>query len=198
MKKKIFGNIYNSLIFVFLYMPIAVLILYSFNASNSTSEFTGFSIKWYKELFSDAATLNALKNTLILAIFSAIISTVIGTMAAYGINKMQNKYIKSTTMSVTKIPMINPEIVVGISMMLLFVFVGGVIGAKSNLGFGTVLIAHITFNLPYVILSVLPKFKQMDKALPEAAQDLGCTPLQSRFYLSFLPVCFPLISCKEG
>ena len=188
MKKKIFGNIYTIIAFIFLYMPIAVLILYSFNASNSTSEFAGFSLKWYRELFSDSATLNALKNTLILAIISSVISTIIGTMASYGINKMQNKHIKSATMSVTKIPMINPEIVVGISMMLLFVFVGGIIGSKSNLGFGTVLIAHITFNLPYVILSVLPKFKQMDKSLPEAAQDLGCTPLQS-----FLKVELPAI-----
>ena len=190
MKSKLFGNIYSVLIFIFLYMPIAVLILYSFNASNSTSELTGLSLKWYGELFSDSATLNALKNTLILAILSAIISTLIGTMAAYGINKMQNKYVKSATMSVTKIPMINPDIVVGISMMLLFVFVGGIIGAKSNLGFGTVLIAHITFNLPYVILSVMPKFKQMDKSLPEAAQDLGCTPLQSFFKVE-LPAILP-------
>ena len=188
MKGKIAGNIYNALIFIFLYMPIAVLILYSFNASNSTSEFTGFSLKWYRELFSDSATLNALKNTLILAILSSVISTLIGTMAAYGINKMRNKHIKSMTMSVTKIPMINPEIVVGISMMLLFVFVGGIVHSKTNLGFGTVLIAHITFNLPYVILSVMPKFKQMDKSLPEAAQDLGCTPLQS-----FLKVELPAI-----
>ncbi len=188
MKKKVFGNIYTVLIFLFLYMPIAVLILYSFNGLNSTSEFEGFSLKWYRELFSDSATLNALKNTLILAILSSIIATVIGTMASYGINKMQNKHIKSMTMSVTKIPMVNPDIVVGISMMLLFVFVGGIIGAKSNLGFGTVLIAHITFNLPYVILSVLPKFKQMDKSLPEAAQDLGCTPIQS-----FLKVELPAI-----
>lgn len=189
-KSKLFGNIYTVLIFIFLYMPIAVLILYSFNASNSTSEFTGFSLKWYGELFSDAATLNALKNTLILAIISSLAATVIGTMAAYGINKMQNKYIKGTTMAVTKIPMINPEIVVGISMMLLFVFVGGMIGAKSSLGFGTVLIAHITFNLPYVILSVLPKFNQMDKSLPEAAQDLGCTPWQSFFKVE-LPNILP-------
>ena len=189
-KKGLFGNIYTALIFIFLYMPIAVLVLYSFNASNSTSEFTGFSLKWYSELFSDSATLNALKNTLILAILSSLIATVIGTMAAYGINKMQNKHIKSATMSVTKIPMINPEIVVGISMMLLFVFVGGMLGMSSSLGFGTVLIAHITFNLPYVILSVLPKFKQMDKSLPEAAQDLGCTPLQSFFKVE-LPVILP-------
>ena len=158
-KKKLFGNIYTVLAFIFLYMPIAVLILFSFNSSNSTSEFDGFSFKWYGELFSDSATLNALKNTLILAILSAVIATVIGTMAAYGIYKMRNKHLKSSIMSVTKIPMINPEIVVGISMMLLFVFVGAIIGSQSSLGFGTVLIAHITFNLPYVILSVLPKFK---------------------------------------
>ena len=171
-------------------MPIAVLILYSFNSSNSTSTFEGFSFKWYRELFSDSATLEALKNTLILAILSAIISTVIGTMAAYGINKMRNKYVKGSVMSVTKIPMMNPEIVTGISMMLLFVFVGVMIGGKSSLGFGTVLIAHVTFNLPYVILSVMPKFKQMDKSLPEAALDLGCTPIQSFFKVE-LPQIMP-------
>ena len=189
-KKKIFGNVYTVLAFIFLYMPIAVLILFSFNSSNSTSEFEGFSFKWYGELFSDSATLNALKNTLILAILSAVIATLIGTMAAYGIYKMRNKHLKSSIMSVTKIPMMNPEIVVGISMMLLFVFVGAIVGSQSSLGFGTVLIAHITFNLPYVILSVLPKFKQMDKSLPEAAQDLGCTPVQSFFKVE-LPAILP-------
>ncbi len=194
MKKKIAQNIYTILIFIFLYMPIGVLILYSFNASNSTSTFDGFSLKWYRELFSDSASLNALKNTLILAIVSAVISTIIGTMASYGIHKMQNKYVKSATMSVTKIPMMNPEIVTGISMMLLFVFVGVLIGGKASLGFGTVLIAHITFNLPYVILSVLPKFKQMDKSLPEAALDLGCTPFQSFFKVEMPQILPGIIS----
>ncbi len=189
MRKKT-GNIYTALVFLFLYMPIFVLILYSFNSSNSTSTLEGFSLKWYKELFNDSATLDALKNTLILAILSAIISTIIGTMAAYGINKMQNKYVKGSVMSVTKIPMMNPEIVTGISMMLLFVFVGVMVGGKTSLGFGTVLIAHITFNLPYVILSVMPKFKQMDKSLPEAALDLGCTPIQSFFKVE-LPQIMP-------
>ena len=189
-KRKFGGNLYTFLVFLFLYMPIAVLILYSFNSSNSTSNFEGFSLKWYKELFSDSATLDALKNTLLLAILSALIATVIGTMAAYGINKWQNKHIKATTMSVTKIPMMIPEIVVGISMMLLFVFVGLMVGGKTSLGFGTVLIAHITFNLPYVILSVMPKFKQMDKSLPEAALDLGCTPVQSFFKVE-LPQIMP-------
>lgn len=194
MKKKAFGGFYTGLIFVFLYMPIAVLILYSFNSSNSTSTFEGFSLKWYKELFNDAATLDALKNTLILAILSALISTVIGTMAAYGINKWKNKFLKNTTMSVTKIPMMIPEIVVGISMMLLFVFMGAMLGGKTSLGFGTVLIAHITFNLPYVILSVMPKFNQMDKSLPEAALDLGCTPIQSFFKVEMPQIMPGIIS----
>ncbi len=189
-KKNIASNIYTVLVFVFLYLPILVLILYSFNASDSTSVLKGFSFKWYKELFTDSATLNALKNTLVLAILSSVISTIIGTAAAYGISKMQNKYLKNVTMSVTQIPMINPEIVTGISMMLLFVFVGSIVGSASSLGFGTVLIAHITFNLPYVILLVLPKFKEMDKNLPKAAQDLGCTPLQSFFKVE-LPAIMP-------
>lgn len=182
------NGIYTALIFIFLYMPIAVLILFSFNSSSSTNTFEGFSLRWYRQLFNDAATMEALKNTLVLAVLSAIISTVIGTLAAYGIHKMKNKAVKNTTMSVTNIPMMNPEIVTGISMMLLFVFVGSIIHSKTILGFGTVLIAHVTFNLPYVILLVLPKFKQMDRHLPEAALDLGCTPMQS-----FLKVELPQI-----
>lgn len=189
-KRKTTSNIYTTLIFIFLYMPIAVLILFSFNKTSSTGRFGGFSLRWYKELFNDAATMDALKNTLILAILSAAIATVIGTLAAYGIHKMQNKHVKNTINSVTNVPMMNPEIVTGISMMLLFVFVGSVVNAKTVLGFGTVLIAHVTFNLPYVILSVLPKFKQMDKHLPEAALDLGCTPMQS-FIKVELPQILP-------
>ncbi len=178
------------LTFIFLYMPIGVLVFFSFNAGNSTAVFSGFSFRWYKELFTDAATLNALKNTLILAVLSSVIATVIGTAAAYGISKMKSKFLKATTMSTTQIPMINPEIVTGISMMLLFVFVANLINTSSLTGFWTVLIAHITFNLPYVILLVLPKFKEMDKSLPEAALDLGCTPLQSFFKVE-LPTIMP-------
>ena len=189
-KKNIASNIYTVLVFIFLYLPILVLIMYSFNSTDSTSVLKGFSFQWYKELFTDSATLNALKNTLVLAILSSVIATLVGTAAAYGISKMQNKYIKNATMSVTQIPMINPEIVTGISMMLLFVFVGTIVGTSSSLGFGTVLIAHITFNLPYVILLVLPKFKEMDRNLPKAAQDLGCTPLQSFFKVE-LPAIMP-------
>ena len=189
-KKFNFRTLCIILTFIFLYMPIGVLVLYSFNSGDSTAVFQGFSLRWYKELFTDTATLNALKNTLILAVLSAVISTIIGTAAAYGISKMKNKYIKNITMSTTQIPMINPEIVTGISMMLLFVFVANVLGTSSFNGFWTVLIAHITFNLPYVILLVLPKFKEMDKSLPEAALDLGCTPFQSFFKVE-LPAIMP-------
>ncbi len=169
------------LVFGILYIPMAVLVLFSFNASKSTGSFGGFSLRWYAELFSTPATFVALRNTLLLAVCSALIATVIGTMAAVGINKMKKGYLKTAVMSVTNVPMMNPDIVTGISMMLLFVFVGALLGTRDSLSFWTMLIAHVTFNLPYVILSVLPKLRQMDKNLPEAALDLGCTPVQAFF-----------------
>ncbi|MCM1544656.1 MAG: ABC transporter permease subunit, partial [Ruminococcus sp.] len=175
------AKLYVALIMIFLYAPIIVMIVFSFNNSPSTSVMSGFSLRWYRSLLSDSATINALYNTLILAVTSSLCATVIGTAAAVGINAMKNKLIKRATMSVTNIPMMNPEIVTGISMMLLFVFVGRLIGVTDVLGFWTMLIAHITFNLPYVILSVLPKLRQLDPHLPEAAMDLGCTPIQAFF-----------------
>lgn len=178
---KTLSRVFIILVFGILYIPMLVLVFFSFNASKSTGAFTGFSFRWYAELFSSPATFTALRNTLILAACSSVIATVIGTMAALGINKMKKKYLKASVMSVTNVPMMNPDIVTGISMMLLFVFVGGLLGLSENLSFWTMLIAHITFNLPYVILSVLPKLRQMDKHLPEAALDLGCTPLQAFF-----------------
>ena len=184
------AKLYTILIYVFLYAPIAVLILFSFNSSNSTGVFTGFSLRWYKELLSDSATLAALKNTLILAVSSAVIATILGTIAAVGMHGMKNKYVSGALSTVTNIPMMNPDIVTGISMMLLFVFVGAMVNASSYLNFWTVLMAHVTFNLPYVYLNVLPKLKQMDKHLPEAALDLGCTPMQSFFKVE-LPAIMP-------
>ena len=183
------SKLYIVLIMFFLYAPILVMILFSFNASVSTSVFQGFSSRWYVSLFHDEGTIRSVTNTLILAVCSSLIATVMGTAAAVGINAMRNKFIKKTTMNVTNIPMMNPEIVTGISMMLLFVFVGSLVGKEDVLGFTTMLIAHITFNLPYVILSVLPKLRQMDPNLPEAAMDLGCTPLQA-----FFKVTLPSIS----
>ena len=182
------SKVYTGLIMLFLFAPIAILLVFSFNESKSLSVFSGFSLNWYRELFRDAETLGAVKNTLVLAISAAVISTVMGTAAAVGINKLRSRALRATMDTVTNIPMINPDIITGISLMLMFVFVGRLFGAATSLSFWTMLIAHITFCLPYVILQVLPKLKQMDKALPEAAMDLGCTPLQA-----FLKVEIPEI-----
>ena len=178
---KILSRILIAAVFVIMYAPLAVLILFSFNASKSTGVFSGFSFRWYAELFSSPETFLALRNTLILAACSAAIATIIGTGAAIGINAMKNKYVKGSISSITNVPMMNPDIVTGISMMLLFVFVGAMLGLTEVLSFWTMLIAHVTFNIPYVILSVMPKLRQMDKHLPEAAMDLGCTPVQAFF-----------------
>ena len=187
---KAFSKIYTVLVFLFLYAPIIVLIVFSFNSSSSTSMLSGFSLQWYKALFKDEATLTALYNTVILAVCSSVIATVLGTAAAVGIDKMKKGPVRSGVMAVTNIPMMNPEIVTGISMMLLFVFAGGLVSNSAVLGFGTMLIAHVTFNLPYVILNVLPKLRQTDKNLAEAAQDLGCKPV-SAFFKVVLPSIMP-------
>ena len=189
-KTSIGGKLYTALVFIFLYAPIAVLILFSFNSGKSTSVFEGFSLYWYKELFNDAATLTAFKNSMIVAVASSIISTVMGTAAATGIYGYKNKLVKTSIMTVTNIPMMNPEIVTGVSMMLLFVFIGAIFGKTGTLGFPTLIIAHVTFELPYVILNVLPKLRQTDPHLAEAAQDLGCTPLQA-FFKVVLPAIMP-------
>ena len=182
------SKIYLALVVLFLYLPIVMLIVLSFNGTNSTSVIHGFSFKWYVELFRDEATINALTNTLVLAVTSSIAATVIGTLAAVGIFKMKKGFTKTSIMTVTNIPMMNPEIVTGVSMMLLFVFIGSILGANGVLGFWTLFIAHVTFSLPYVILNVMPKLKQTDPNLAQAAQDLGCTPVKA-----FLKVVMPSI-----
>ncbi len=183
---KIPSKIYTFLILLFLYAPIIVMVIFSFNSSNSTGLFAGFSFKWYSVLIGEKNIMQALYNTLVLAVSSALISTVIGTAAAVGIDKWKKNLLRSSVMGVTNIPMMNPEIVTGVSMMLLFVFMGRLIGKQEILGFETILIAHVTFNLPYVILSVLPKLRQTDSFLAEAAQDLGCTPIMA-FFKAVLP-----------
>lgn len=187
---KIASKIYAGLVFAFLYAPIFVMILFSFNTTTSTSVFSGFSLQWYKSLFEDEATLRALYNTIILAVSSSVIATVLGTAAAVGIDKMRKGPLRSGLMATTNIPMMNPEIVTGISMMLLFVFVGRIVSDNAVLGFGTLLIAHVTFNLPYIILNVLPKLRQTDRNLAEAAQDLGCKPVMA-FFKVVLPSIMP-------
>ncbi len=183
------SRIYTALIFLLLYAPIAVMILFSFNSGRSTSAFEGFSLQWYGELLRDRNIGEALKNTLLLAVLSAVLATLIGTAAAVGISRMRNRLQKNTVLSVTNIPMMNPDIVTAVSMLMLFFFASSLLGTATR-SFFTVLIAHITFNLPYVVLSVLPKIRQMDKHLTEAAMDLGCTPLRS-FFLVELPAILP-------
>ena len=184
------SKIYTGLVMLFLFAPIAILLVFSFNEAKSLSVFSGFSLHWYEELFRDSETLGAVKNTLILAVSAALISTVMGTAAAVGIHRLRNRYLRRALDTATNIPMINPDIITGISLMLMFVFVGRLFGAATSLNFGTMLIAHVTFCLPYVILQVLPKLQQMDQALPEAAMDLGCTPLRA-FLKVEIPEIFP-------
>lgn len=188
--KKYVSTIYISLIFAILYIPILTVILFSFNATESTATFSGFSFYWYIELFKSDEAWIALRNTLILAVLSALISTVIGTAAAEGIYKMRSKLIKNAVTSVTNIPMLNPDIVTGMSMMLFFAAVMAIfnIADYNDIGFAAMLISHTTFCLPYVILSVLPRITELGNTLSEAALDLGCTPVQA-----FLKVKLPNI-----
>lgn len=187
---KTFRRIYMGIVMLFLYAPLIVMVFFSFNDGKDTFVFKGFTLNNYKDLFLNGDQfVDPLLNTLTIATLSAIFATILGTLAAYGVFKLKNKLAKSAIMTVTNIPMMNPDVVTGVSLMLLFVFVGRIIASSNYLGFETVLIAHITFNLPYVILSVLPKFSQMDKHLPEAALDLGCTPMQT-----FVKVTLPNIS----
>ena len=175
---KIVSKIYLGIVFLFLYAPIGVLMVFSFNESKSRANFNGFTFKWYQQLFKNELIMRSLMYTIIIALLSAIVATVIGTIAALGISNMR-KTPRTIVMNVSYLPIINPEIVTGVSLMLLFVFFNRITGMEF--GFITVLIAHITFNLPYVILNVLPKIRQMDKSLYEAAQDLGCSPNQAFF-----------------
>ena len=169
------------LIFVFLYIPMAVLIVASFNTGKDITHFEAFTFNQYAELFKDDSLLNLLANSLIISSLATGIATVFGTVAAVGIHNLNPK-LRKMAMSLTNIPMTNPDIVTGVSLSLLFVFVGSkMLGQRDSLTFWTLLIAHITFNLPYVVLNVMPKLHQMDSSLVDAAMDLGCTPLQSFF-----------------
>ena len=182
MKKRL-QNIYMALIIIFLYAPIVTLMIISFNSSKTRSKWGGFTGKWYVSLFQDEAIMGALYTTLIIALLSALIATIIGTAAALGLNAMHKKA-RTLFLGVANIPMLNADIVTGVSMMLLF------IAFRMNMGFSTILIAHITFNIPYVILSVMPKLKQTKKYTYEAALDLGASPAYAFFKVVF-PDIFP-------
>lgn len=169
------------LIFIFLYIPMAVLVVASFNTGKNITHFDGFTFQQYVKLFKDDGLLELLRNSLIVSVLASLIATAFGTVAAIGINGLNPK-LRKMAMNLTNIPMTNPDIVTGVSLSLLFVFVGTkLLGQRNSLTFWTLLIAHVTFNLPYVILNVMPKLKQMDESLTDAALDLGCTHIQAFF-----------------
>ncbi|MCI7472214.1 MAG: ABC transporter permease [Clostridiales bacterium] len=182
-KHRIPSRVFTLLVYVFLYAPIILLIVFSFNATKSNRVWGGFSLDWYVELFHNTRLLGALRTTIILSVLAAFIATILGTAAAIGFYSMRRRS-RSVCMSINNIPLTNADIITGVSMMLLFVFAIGVfnssfiseaLGIRWKMGFGTLLIAHITFNAPYVILSVLPRLRQLDPNVYEAAQDLGAS-----------------------
>ena len=191
--KHLLQRTYLVLVFGFMYLPIAVLIAYSFNENKSRAVFTGFSLKWYASLFHYEMILSALGLSLVLAFVSAIIATVLGTLATIGINSMSRKA-QLIINNISYVPVVNPEIITGVSLMLLFVIVQkmGIGGENGVFGWITLLIAHITFNVPYVIFNVGPKLRQLDGSLYNAALDLGCTPRQA-FFKVILPQLSPAV-----
>ena len=181
--RRFLQKFYLGLVILFLYAPILVLIVLSFNSSKSRSKWGGFTTKWYSSMFANDTIMLALKDTLLIAVLSALLATLLGTAAAIAINHMR-KVPRTIMLGITNIPMLNAEIVTGISLMLLFLAI------NLNLGFFTVLLSHIAFNVPYVILSVMPKLAQTNQSTYEAALDLGATPLRA-FFLVVFPDIFP-------
>ena len=184
------NRIMTILVFLLLYIPMIVLIVASFNTGKDITDFQGFTFRQYERLFRDSSLLKLLGNSLLVSILASSIATVFGTISAVGITNLNPK-LRHAAMTLTNIPMTNPDIVTGVSLSLLFVFVGSnLLGQRNSLTFWTLLIAHVTFNLPYVILNVMPKLKQMDVSLTHAAMDLGCTPWQAFFKVT-LPEIMP-------
>ena len=170
------NKVITVLIFIFLYIPMAVLVIASFNTGKDITQFQGFTLRQYERLFQDRSLLKLLGNSLLVSILASLIATVFGTISAVGIHNLNPK-MRKAAMTLTDIPMTNPDIVTGVSLSLLFVFVGSkLLGQRNSLTFWTLLIAHITFNLPYVILNVMPKLKQMDASLTDAAMDWAAPP----------------------
>lgn len=184
---KRFSKVFLTLVLIFLYVPILVLIVFSFNESKSSANFTGFTLNWYVKLFHNEAIMTALMNTVIIAIVSSVIATILGTSAAIGIYRMK-KVPRDIVMNITYIPVINPEIILGVSLMLLFRIFADWFGLEF--GFGTLILAHVTFSVPYIIYSVMPKLKQMNPYLVEAAEDLGCNERQA-FFKIVVPEIMP-------
>ena len=191
--KRLLQRAYIVLIFGFMYLPIAVLIAYSFNENKSRTVFSGFTLDWYRSLFHNEMILSALGLSLVLALVSSVLATVLGTLATIGINSMSRRT-QLIVNNISYVPVVNPEIITGVSLMLLFVLLqkAGIGDEGGIFGWFTLLIAHITFNVPYVIFNVGPKLRQLDPSLYNAALDLGCTPRQA-FFKVILPQLTPAI-----
>ena len=188
------NRVLTILMFLFLYIPMIVLVVASFNTGKDITNFEGFTLNRYVELFQDEHLLNLLRNSIVISVLSTFVATTFGTVAAIGIHNLRPK-MRKVVMSLTNIPMTNPDIVTGVSLSLLFVFVGSkLLGQRDALTFWTLLIAHITFNLPYVILNVMPKLQQMDNSLTDAAMDLGCTPMQAFFKVTLHEIMPGIVS----
>ena len=188
------NRLITVLIFIFLYIPMVVLVAASFNTGKNITHFDGFTLQQYVKLFKDDSLLELLRNSLIVSVLASFIATAFGTVAAVGINGLNPK-LRKAAMSLTNIPMTNPDIVTGVSLSLLFVFIGTeLLGQRNSLTFWTLLIAHVTFNLPYVILNIMPKLKQMDESLTDAALDLGCTHIQAFFKVTIHEIMPGIIS----
>ena len=184
------NRLITIVMFIFLYLPMAVLVVASFNTGKDITDFEGFTLQQYVRLFQDDKLLGLLGNSLLISVLSSLVATVFGTLSAVGINNLKPR-MRNFVMGLTNIPMTNPDIVTGVSLSLLFVFVGSnLLGHKESLNFWTLLIAHVTFSLPYVILNVMPKLRQMDSSLTDAAMDLGCTPMEAFFKVT-LPEIMP-------
>jgi len=186
-KPGIIGRSYTACIMLFLYAPIFILIIFSFNSTRSRSVWTGFTLDWYRSLFVDSSIMNAFYTTLIVAFISAIVATIAGTFAAVGFYNMRRRW-RTPLMQINNIPMMNADIATGVSLSLLFISLGTVL--RFNLGFTTLLLAHITFNIPYVVLSIMPKLRQLDNNLVDAACDLGCTWMKA-FWKVIVPEIMP-------
>lgn len=181
--RSLFAKIYLGIILLFLYAPILTLMIYSFNESKSRAKWGGFTLKWYADLFTNSSILNALYVTLAIAVLAALFSTILGVVASLSIYNMRAKP-QAVMLSLSRLPMLTPDIVTGVSLMILFIFM------RIPLGFFTMLLAHISFDVPYVVFSILPKLQQMDPHIYEAALDLGATPAQA-FWKAIVPEILP-------
>ena len=184
-KHKGLKRLYIALIFIFMYAPIALLIVQSFNSSKSRGHWGGFTLDWYRSLFTDASIGEAFTNTILLALLSSVISVILGTAAVIYMSKLK-KSPRTILMGVTNVPMLNADIVTGVSFMLLFLTL------RIQFGFVTILLAHITFNIPYVILNVMPRYRELNPHIYEAALDLGASPVYA-FFKTVLPEIMPAI-----